>query len=108
VGVVQEVRRLDAVVTLQINPRFNRIPDDSDASILTAGLLGSKYVGIGPGGAETYLKDQSELEMTQSAVVLEQLIGKFLFSQGEKKDESAPSSAPSPAAPDTAPGSPSE
>jgi len=100
--------RLDAVVTLQINPRFNRIPDDSDASILTAGLLGSKYVGIGPGGAETYLKDKSELQITQSAVVLEQLISKFLFSQGEKKDESAPSSTPSPAAPDAAPDGPSE
>ena len=81
--------RLDAVVTLRINARFNRIPDDSDASILTAGLLGSKYVGIGPGGADTYLKDQSELQLTQSAVVLEQLISKFLFSTA-KRDESAP------------------
>lgn len=76
--------RLDAVVTLRINSRFNRIPEDSDASILTAGLLGSKYVGIGPGGAEEYLKDASQLEITQSAVVLEQLISKFLFSQAEK------------------------
>jgi len=99
--------RLDAVVTLQINPRFNRIPDDSDASILTAGLLGSKYVGIGPGGAETYLKDKSELEITQSAVVLEQLISKFLFSQGEKKDESASPSAPS-SVPDAPVDSPSQ
>lgn len=96
--------RLDAVVTLRINERFNRIPDDSDASILTAGLLGSKYVGIGPGGADTYLKDKSELQITQSAVVLEQLIGKFLFSQGDKKDEAAPSSDPAPPpAPATAP-----
>src|SRR5262245_56072813 len=41
---------LNAVVTMRIRAEFDRIPDDSDASILTAGLLGSKYVGIGPGG----------------------------------------------------------
>jgi phospholipid/cholesterol/gamma-HCH transport system substrate-binding protein len=76
--------RLDAVVTLRINSRFNRIPDDSDASILTAGLLGSKYVGIGAGGSDTWLNEGSELQLTQSAVVLEQLIGKFLFSKAEE------------------------
>jgi phospholipid/cholesterol/gamma-HCH transport system substrate-binding protein len=76
--------RLDAVVTLRVNSRFNRIPDDSDASILTAGLLGSKYVGIGAGGSDTYLKEGSEVQITQSAVVLEQLIGKFLFSKAEE------------------------
>jgi len=94
--------RLDAVVSLRINSRFNRIPDDSDASILTAGLLGSKYVGIGPGGSETYLKDQSELQITQSAVVLEQLISKFLFSQAEKGPNETPASA------DDAPDAPSK
>ena len=76
--------RLDAVVTMRINSRFNRIPDDSDASILTAGLLGSKYVGIGAGGSDTYLAEGSEVQITQSAVVLEQLIGKFLFSKAEE------------------------
>jgi phospholipid/cholesterol/gamma-HCH transport system substrate-binding protein len=86
--------QLDAVVTLRINSQFNRIPDDSDASILTAGLLGSKYVGVGPGGSDTYLADGSQLEITQSAVVLEQLIGKFLFSQAEKGDASAAPAAP--------------
>jgi phospholipid/cholesterol/gamma-HCH transport system substrate-binding protein len=78
--------RLDAVVTLRVNSRFNRIPDDSDASILTAGLLGSKYVGIGAGGSDTWLTEGSELQITQSAVVLEQLIGKFLFSKAEEGD----------------------
>lgn len=101
--------RLEAVVTLRINTQFNRIPDDSDASILTAGLLGSKYVGIGPGGADTYLTDKSHLDITQSAVVLEQLISKFLFSQGEKKEDSASPAAPSPAPPsDAVSDSPSE
>lgn len=81
--------RLDAVVTLRVNSRFNRIPDDSDASILTAGLLGSKYVGIGAGGSDTWLTEGSELQITQSAVVLEQLIGKFLFSKAEDGDTTA-------------------
>lgn len=80
--------RLDAIVSLRIDSRFDRIPDDSDASILTAGLLGSKYVGIGPGGSDSYLTEGSELMLTQSAIVLEQLVSKFLFSQAEKGGES--------------------
>ena len=75
--------RLEAVVTLRIESQFDRIPDDSDASILTSGLLGSKYIGLGPGGSDTYLADNSEIELTQSALVLEQIVGKFLFSQAE-------------------------
>ena len=69
---------LDAVVTMVVDNRYNRIPDDSDASILTAGLLGSQYVGLQAGGSDLYLEDGSEILFTQSAVVLENLIGKFL------------------------------
>jgi phospholipid/cholesterol/gamma-HCH transport system substrate-binding protein len=87
--------RLDAVVAMRINPKFNKIPDDSDASILTAGLLGSKYVGLGPGGSDTYLEDSSEVEITQSAIVLEQMVSKFLFSQAEKGGAGANSDSPS-------------
>lgn len=83
-SIVFDNERLDAVVTMRINSKFNMIPDDSDASILTAGLLGSKYVGLGPGGSDTYLEESSELEITQSAIVLEQMVSKFLFSQAEK------------------------
>ena len=74
---------LEAVVTMRIDSRYDAIPDDSDAAILTAGLLGSKYVGIGPGGSDTYLENESELEFTQSAMSLERLVSKYLFSQGE-------------------------
>ena len=81
---------LNAVVTMQIRPEFDKIPDDSDASILTAGLLGSKYVGIGPGGSETFLKDSSQIELTQSAIVLENIIGKLLFKLGMEDDDSKP------------------
>lgn len=78
---------LNAVVTMRIRKEFNKIPDDSDARILTAGLLGSKYVGIGAGGSETYLHDNSQIELTQPAIVLENLIGKLLFKLGVDKDE---------------------
>ena len=74
-----------AVVTLRIDPQFDRIPDDSDASIQTQGLLGGKYVGIGPGGSETFLKQGSQIEFTQSAIVLESLVNKF-FANFASKD----------------------
>ena len=70
---------LEAVVTFVIDSRYDQIPDDSDASILTAGLLGSQYVGLQAGGSEIYLEDGSEILFTQSAIVLENIIGKFLF-----------------------------
>lgn len=72
---------LDAVVTFEINADYKQIPDDSDASILTAGLLGSQYIGLQPGGSDIYLEEGSEILFTQSAVVLENLIGKFLVNR---------------------------
>jgi phospholipid/cholesterol/gamma-HCH transport system substrate-binding protein len=69
----------EAVVTLTVLSRYDRLPSDTSASILTAGLLGEQYVGLEPGGADTYLKNGSEITLTQSAVVLEQLIGQFLY-----------------------------
>ena len=78
-----------AVVTLDIDKRYDHIPDDSDASIQTAGLLGGKYVGIGPGGSETYLHAGSTIEFTQSAIVLESLVNKFFanFASGRDSKE---------------------
>jgi len=70
------------VVTMTIDARYDQIPEDSDASILTAGLLGSQYVGLQAGGSEFYLEDGSEILLTQSAIVLESLIGKFLVRGG--------------------------
>ncbi len=77
-----DVDRLEAVVTIRIASRYDRIPDDSDASILTSGILGGQYIGLQPGGSDEYLKDGDEIIFTQSAVVLEQLISKYLFGQG--------------------------
>ena len=78
-----------AVVGMRIAPQFTQIPDDSDASIQTAGLLGGKYVGIGPGGSETYLRDGSQIEFTQSAIVLESLVNKF-FANFAQRGSTAP------------------
>src|SRR6202012_2191424 len=67
-----------AVVQLRLNERFNQIPTDSDASIYTQGLLGGKFIGLTAGGADTYLKDKDHIDFTQSAFVLENLIGQLL------------------------------
>jgi phospholipid/cholesterol/gamma-HCH transport system substrate-binding protein len=86
IGRVTNVRfdpdRLNAVVTFVIDSQYDKIPDDSDASILTAGLLGSQYIGLQPGGSDIYLDEGSEIQFTQSAIVLENLISKYLFSAG--------------------------
>jgi phospholipid/cholesterol/gamma-HCH transport system substrate-binding protein len=78
---------LEARVTLIIDSQYSQIPDDSDASILTSGLLGSQYIGLQAGGSETYLENGSEIYFTQSAIVLENLIGKFLVNAGSGGDE---------------------
>jgi phospholipid/cholesterol/gamma-HCH transport system substrate-binding protein len=89
VGEVEAIRfdsqSYKAVVSMRIDSRFDRIPDDSDASIQTQGLLGGKYIGIGPGGSDMYLKDGGRIELTQSALVLENLINK-LFASFVSKD----------------------
>jgi phospholipid/cholesterol/gamma-HCH transport system substrate-binding protein len=66
-------------VTLQLDKSVDNLPIDSTASILTAGLLGEKYIGISVGGEDSVLKDGSVIHDTQSALVLEDLIGKFLL-----------------------------
>ena len=78
---------LEAVVTFVIDSRYNEIPDDSDASILTSGILGSQYIGLQAGGSDMYLEDGSEILFTQSAIVLENLIGKFLVNAGSDDEE---------------------
>lgn len=92
IGSVQAVRadpvKLDADVTLAIDKRYSQIPDDSAAAVFTSGLIGTQYVAIQPGGSPDALKDGDELVLTQSAMQLEDLIGKFLVngSPSDKKD----------------------
>lgn len=80
-------QRLEAVVTMKINSKYDQIPDDSDASILTSGLLGSQYIGLQAGGSDTYLSDGSEIEFTQSAILLEKMISKYLFGGGSNDED---------------------
>lgn len=81
-GIVFDPNSLEAIVTLDIDSQYDQLPDDSDASILTAGLLGSQYIGLQAGGSDMYLEEGSEIMFTQSAIVLENLIGKFLVRGG--------------------------
>jgi phospholipid/cholesterol/gamma-HCH transport system substrate-binding protein len=75
-----------AVATLRIDSRYDQIPNDSDASILTAGLLGGQYIGISPGGSDEPFRDGDQVEFVQDAIVLENLISKYLFSQAGNRD----------------------
>ena len=72
--------KLDAEVSLSIDKKFSQIPDDSAAAVFTSGLIGTQYVAIQPGGSPDMLKDGDELVLTQSALQIEDLIGKFLVS----------------------------
>ncbi len=76
----------ESVVTMKINSKYNTLPEDTTASIYTAGLLGEQYVSLEPGGSLDFLENQGKIEITQSAIVLEEVIGRFLFKDedGEK------------------------
>ena len=87
-----DTREYKAVVLMRLNAKYNQIPSDSDASIYTQGLLGGKFIGLTAGGAETYLKDKDQIDFTQSAFVLENLIGQFLanFAKGSGSSGATP------------------
>jgi phospholipid/cholesterol/gamma-HCH transport system substrate-binding protein len=90
-----------AVVTMRVDARYNQIPTDSDAAIYTQGLLGGKFIGLTAGGADTYLKDKDQIDFTQSAFVLENLIGQVLanFTKSAGQSDSGKSNADAPAQP---------
>ncbi len=92
-------QRFDAKVTLGIDERYP-FTKDTTASILTSGLLGEQYVGLEAGADPEPLQPGDTLMLTQSAVVLEKLIGKFLFSTAnESKDSAGAAAPPTPRAP---------
>lgn len=74
-------KTFQAVVTMNISNRYKDLPLDTSAAIYTSGLLGEQYVGLEPGGDFEVLKDGDEIMLTQSAVILEQMIGQLLFSK---------------------------
>lgn len=73
-----------AVAVLGIYSQYDNIPDDTFAKILTAGLLGEQYVGLDPGGSMQNLKEGSEIAVTQSALVLEEVIGQFIYGKASE------------------------
>ena len=70
---------------MAIDAKYNTLPDDTTASIFTAGLLGEQYVNLDAGGSDTVLKNGSQIDITQSAIILEKIIGQFLFKSAEEK-----------------------
>ena len=90
-------KKYEAVVEMRIEPQFNTIPTDTTANILTAGLLGEQYISLSPGGEEAFFKDGDVIELSQSALVLEEVISRFLFNKAEGGSDnkgSAPASLP--------------
>lgn len=81
-GIGLDPRTFKAVVRMRIENKFSDIPDDSSVSILTAGLLGDNYIAITPMYSNTYLKNNSQIEMASSAMVLEKLIGQLIYKLG--------------------------
>ena len=86
-SIVLDPVSFEAVVTMKIATRFNEIPSDTGAAVITAGVLGDRYIGLEPGGAPDMLQDGDEIFITQSAFVLEQAVGKFIFNAGSDSDE---------------------
>ncbi|MCW9089297.1 MAG: outer membrane lipid asymmetry maintenance protein MlaD [Gammaproteobacteria bacterium] len=85
-GIGFDPKTFQAVVTMNISSSYNELPLDTSAAIYTSGLLGEQYVGLEPGGDFEVLKEGDEIILTQSAIILEQMIGQFLFSQGAESE----------------------
>ena len=93
-SIVIDPTTFEAVVTMRIENGYDNIPKDSSASIFTAGLLGEQYIGLVPGGEDDTLKDGDAIKFTQSALVLENLIGQFVAGMAAGDKESNSNSAP--------------
>jgi len=75
----------ESIVEMRIESQYNNLPSDSGVSIYTAGLLGEQYISLDPGSSDEYLKDKSTIDITSSAIVLEEMIGKFMLNKAEGK-----------------------
>ena len=78
-AITLDQKKFQSVVTMKIESQYDQLPEDTSASIFTAGLLGEQYVSLEPGGMDDVLVDNSVIDITQSALVLEEIIGQFLF-----------------------------
>jgi len=84
-SITLDTERYEAKVTMSIDKRY-QFPKDTFANILTSGLLGEQYIGLLPGGDDVMLADGGEFKKTQSAIVVEELIGKFMFNKSESSN----------------------
>ncbi|PWG65198.1 outer membrane lipid asymmetry maintenance protein MlaD [Sediminicurvatus halobius] len=85
-AIALDQERLEARVEMTIDGRYDDLPSDTSASIRTSGLLGEQYVGLEPGGMPDALAEGDEIMLTQSALVLEDIIGQFLYNQASDSD----------------------
>src|ERR1700755_1702093 len=99
--IVLEPDKLDALVSLSIDQRFDKIPDDSAAAVFTSGLLGDQYVALQPGGSPDMFKNNDEVVLTQSSMQLEELIAKSRVGSdpGNPGDKNAPANPQPPSNP---------
>ena len=93
--IAYDFQSYEAVVTMTIEARYDSFPVDSSASILTAGMVGDQYVGLQPGAEQRMLGDGDSIDITSSALILEQIIGQFLYNMAQQ--DNAPSSLAAPA-----------
>ena len=96
-GIHLDPVKLDSVVTLAIDNRYQDLPADTSAAILTSGLLGESYVGLQPGGDPQPLKAGDEIFLTQSSVDLMQMVGKYMFSGSQDNGATSPADDADPA-----------
>lgn len=87
-----------AVLTLRVDAAL-RLPSDTSAEIQSEGLLGGRFVALVPGGSDRILRDGQEITITQSAISLESLLGRFIFSVTEMNQPRGGGQAPAPQAP---------
>lgn len=92
VGIAFDTSKFEAQVTMAINGQY-KFPKDTTASILTSGILGENYVGLDAGGDGDMLKNGDKIQITQSAVVLERLIGQFLYNKAQDSSEKSQAAA---------------
>jgi len=79
-----DLEAYEAVVILRIDRAYDKFPEDTAASIFTSGLLGEQYIALEPGGSLENLEEGDRIQLTQSALVLEQIIGQFLYGMTNK------------------------
>ena len=94
-----DTQAYEAVVSLRIDRHYDTFPEDTSASIFTAGLLGEQYIALEPGGAMQNLKPGDRIQLTQSALVMEQVIGQFLYSAATRDAPAPAAEAPGPEGP---------